>query len=373
MNFKRGSVSALAMVAALSLTLSACGGEESSEAAGGSAGGGSGVQCDGKLQLKGSGSTAQANAMTVFKNTFAQDCDGANVDYSGNGSGQGITEFTSGLTNFGGSDSPLNADQAKKAEEKCGAPALNLPLVFGPIAVAYKLPGDVSVNLSAPNLAKIFSGAITKWNAPEIAAENNGTALPDLPITVVFRSDESGTTENFQKYLASAAPAEWSADKKGKAFKGGTGQGASGNAAVAATVNKAEGTITYAEWSFAKAQKLQVANIITSAGPEAVKLSNESVGKTIESAKFKTPGSKDLVIDTEGFYKPSAAGAYPIVLATYEIVCSKYSDAEVGKGLKTFLKVAASKQAQDQLEGQGYAPIPESFRTTLNESIDSIQ
>lgn len=96
-------------------------------------------------------------------------------------------------------------------------------------------------------------------------------------------------------------------------------------------------------------------------------------GKTIESAKFKTPGSKDLVIDTEGFYKPSAAGAYPIVLATYEIVCSKYSDAEVGKGLKTFLKVAASKQAQDQLEGQGYAPIPESFRTTLNESIDSIQ
>ncbi|BDH59060.1 phosphate ABC transporter substrate-binding protein PstS [Tsukamurella sp. PLM1] len=372
MNFKRGSSVAVAAVAALSLTLSACGSEESADASSSGAAGGSGVQCDGKLQLKGSGSTAQANAMTVFKNAFAQDCDGANVDYSGNGSGQGITEFTSGLTNFGGSDSPLNADQAKKAEEECGAPALNLPLVFGPIAVSYKL-GDLSLNLSAPTLAKIFSGVVTKWNAPEIAAENPGTALPDTAITVVFRSDESGTTENFQKYLASAAPAEWSADKKGKSFKGGTGQGASGNAAVAATVNKAEGTITYAEWSFAKAQKLQVANIITSAGPEAVKLSNESVGKTIESAKFKTPGSKDLVIDTEGFYKPTATGAYPIVLATYEIVCSKYSDAEVGKGLKTFLKVAASKPAQDQLAGQGYAPIPESFRTTLNASIDSIQ
>ncbi len=375
MNFKRGSVTALAMAAALSLTLTACGGEESDGAAGSSAaGGGSGVKCDGKLQLKGSGSTAQANAMTVFKNTFAQDCSGANVDYSGNGSGQGITEFTSGLTNFGGSDSPLNADQAKKAEEKCGAPALNLPLVFGPIAVAYKLPDNTQVNLSAPTLAKIFSGKITKWNAPEIADENKGTALPDLPITVVFRSDESGTTENFQKYLGSAAPAEWDAnEKKGKSFKGGTGQGASGNAAVAATVNKAEGTITYAEWSFAKAQKLQVANIITSAGPEAVKLSSESVAKTIESAKFKTPGSKDLVIDTAGFYKPTTAGAYPIVLATYEIVCSKYADAEVAKGLKTFLKVAASKQAQDQLTNQGYAPIPDSFRTTLTESIDSIQ
>ncbi|WP_371190633.1 phosphate ABC transporter substrate-binding protein PstS [Tsukamurella sp. 1534] len=371
---KRGSIVAVATVAALSLSLSACGSEESSGASGSSgAAGGSGVQCDGKLQLKGSGSTAQANAMTVFKNAFSEDCDGANVDYTGGGSGQGITEFTSGITNFGGSDSPLKEDQAKKAEEQCGAPALNLPLVFGPIAVAYKLPDNQQVNLSAPTLAKIFSGAITKWNAPEIAAENNGTALPDLPVTVVFRSDESGTTENFQKYLGSAAPAEWSKDKSGKAFKGGVGQGASGNSQVAATVNKAPGTVTYTEWSFAKAQKLQIANIITSAGPDPVKLSAETVAKTIETAKFKTPGSKDLVIDTEGFYKPSAAGAYPIVLATYEIVCSKYKDAEVAKGLKTFLKVAASQPAQDQLGDQGYAPIPESFRATLNQSIDSIQ
>ncbi|MET9329417.1 phosphate ABC transporter substrate-binding protein PstS [Tsukamurella sp. NPDC003166] len=376
MNFKRGSITAVAAVAALSLTLSACGSEESSSAAGSSSAGGTGVQCDGKLQLKGSGSTAQANAMTVFKNAFGQDCGGsANVDYTGSGSGQGITEFTSGLTNFAGSDSALKPEEAKKAEDKCGSPALNLPMVFGPIAVAYKLPGDVSVNLSAPTIAKIFSGKITKWNAPEIEAENRGTALPDLPITVVFRSDPSGTTENFQKYLASAAPAEWSADKTGKEFKGGVAGagGASGNSQVAATVNKAEGTVTYTEWSFAKAQKLQVANIITSAGPEAVKLSADSVAKTIEAAKFKTPGSKDLIIDTAGFYKPTAAGAYPIVLATYEIVCSKYADAEVAKGVKSFLKVAASKATQDRLADQGYAPIPDSFRTTLNASIDSIQ
>ncbi|KXO98812.1 phosphate-binding protein [Tsukamurella pseudospumae] len=371
-NFKRGSVTALAAVAALSLTLSACGSEEASSAGGSSSAGGAGVQCDGKLQLKGSGSTAQANAMTVFKNAFGQDCSSSNVDYSGNGSGQGITEFTSGLTNFAGSDSPLNADQAKKAEDKCGSPALNLPLVFGPIAVAYKLDG-VTLNLSAPTLAKIFTGKITKWNAPEIAAENKGAALPDKDITVVFRSDESGTTENFQKYLAAAAPEDWAADKSGKAFKGGVGQGASGNSQVAATVNKADGTVTYTEWSFAKAQKLQIANIITSAGPEAVTLSAESVGKTIAAAKFKTPGSKDLVLDTAGFYKPTTAGAYPIVLATYEIVCSKNSDPELAKGLKTFLKVAASKSTQDQLADKGYAPIPDSFRTTLNESIDSIQ
>ncbi|GAA4383041.1 phosphate ABC transporter substrate-binding protein PstS [Tsukamurella soli] len=374
MTIKRGPVVAVAAVAALTVSLAACGSDNnsaSSSGASGSAGAASGVKCDGKLDLKASGSTAQANAMTVFKNAFAQDCNGANVDYTGNGSGQGITDFTSGVTNFGGSDSPLTPDQEKAASEKCGSDAYNLPLVFGPIAVAYRLPGDVQISLSAPTIAKIFTGKITKWNAPEIAAENKGVALPDLPITVVFRSDQSGTTDNFQKYLSSAAPADWTKGA-GKTFNGGTGQGANGNPQVAATVNKAEGAITYTEWSFAQAQKLKTADIITSAGPTPVALDSDSVAKTIANAKFQMPGAKNLVLDTTAFYKPTTAGAYPIVLATYEIVCSKYSDAQVGAGVKTFLSVAANSAVQSQLTGEGYAPIPDSFRTTLQASIDSI-
>ncbi|MDF0528435.1 phosphate ABC transporter substrate-binding protein PstS [Tsukamurella sp. 8F] len=376
MNFKRGPLAAsIAAAAALTVALTACGSDNnasSGTSGGASASGGSNVSCEGKLNLKASGSTAQANAMTVFKNAFAQDCDGANVDYTGNGSGQGITDFTGGVTNFGGSDSPLTDAQHAAAEKKCASPALDLPLVFGPIAVAYRLPGDVQVNLSAATIAKIFTGKITKWNAPEIAAENKGTSLPDLPITVVFRSDESGTTDNFQKYLSSAAPQDWTKGA-GKTFVGGAGQGANGNPQVAATVKKAEGAITYAEWSFAKAQGLKTANVITSAGPDAVALNNDSVAKTIAAAKFKKPGDKDLTLDTTAFYKPTTAGAYPIVLATYEVVCSKYQDADVAKGIKTFLKIASSESVQSQLSGEGYAPIPESFRNTLQSSIDSIQ
>lgn len=370
MNFKRGSIAAVAAAASLALTLSGCGSDDNSTAAGG-AGTKSGVECAGDLQLKASGSTAQANAMTVFKNNLAADCPGANVNYTGNGSGQGISEFSAGLTDFGGSDSPLTAEQAVKAAERCDSPALNLPMVFGPIAVAYRLPGDLQVSLSGPTLAKIFSGKITNWNDPQIGAENAGTALPDLPITVVFRSDESGTTDNFQKYLAAAAPAEWTVGA-GKAFKGDTGQGANGNAQVAATVKKADGAVTYTEWSFAKAQDLQVADIITSAGPQPVALNAATVGKTIAGAKFTNPGSTDLILDTSAFYRPTTTGAYPIVLATYEVVCSKYADAEVGAGVATFLKVAANEASQSRLEDSGYAPIPDSFRDTLLKSIDSI-
>jgi phosphate transport system substrate-binding protein len=373
---ERGSIAALTVAVALSLSLSACGSDDNSGSLNAGGGGATpskaaGVACEGELQLKASGSTAQANAMTVFKNNFAASCPGANVDYTANGSGQGISEFLAGLTDFAGSDSPLSADQAKKAADKCGSPALNLPVVFGPIAVAYKLPGGLRINLSAPTVAKIFTGGITKWNAPEIAAENRGASLPDLPITVVFRADESGTTDNFQKYLAAAAPQDWT-HGAGKAFKGGTGQGANGNPQVAATVNKADGAITYAEWSFAEAQHLQVANIITTAGPTPVKLDADAVGRTIAGARFTTPGSADLVLDTTAFYRPTAEGAYPIVLAGYQVVCSKYADPQVGAAVRTFLGVAANEASQGQLPETGYAPIPDAFRTTLLRSIDSI-
>ena len=97
------------------------------------------------------------------------------------------------------------------------------------------------------------------------------------------------------------------------------------------------------------------------------------MGKTIDGATLKNPGSNNLVLDTSSFYKPSVAGAYPIVLATYEIVCSNYSDDATGQAVKSFLKVAASTDVQSSLEAEGYIPIPEGFSTQLNTAIDSIQ
>ena len=260
------------------------------------------------------------------------------MNYTANGSGAGISEFIGGQTDFGGSDSPLNRGEYANATQRCGSPTWNLPMVFGPIAIAYNVKGMTSLNLNGPVAAQIFNGQITMWNDAAIGLLNLGVTLPAEPIRVVFRSDESGTTDNFQKYLDTASAGTWGF-AAGKKFNGGVGEGARGNDGAAAAVKSTEGSITYIEWSFAQAQHLNMAKVVTTAGPEPVAISPESVGKTISSAWFIRKGN-DLALDTISFYRPNQTGSYPIVLATYEIVCSKYHDSQVGTAVKAFLQSA---------------------------------
>ncbi len=151
--------------------------------------------------------------------------------------GAGVTQFIAGQVDFAGSDSPLSKDQVDPAAKRCqGNPAWNLPLVFGPpVALGYNLPGVDKLVINADVLAKIFTGAITNWNDPAIAALNSGVSLPDQKITPIYRSDSSGTTDNFQKYLAAAAPQTWSKGA-GKEFQGGAGEGAQKSAGVVQAV-----------------------------------------------------------------------------------------------------------------------------------------
>ncbi|OJZ75960.1 phosphate ABC transporter substrate-binding protein PstS [Mycobacterium paraffinicum] len=327
------------------------------------------VSCGGAKSLKASGSTAQANAMTRFIKAFEQACPGWTLNYTPNGSGAGIGEFTGNQTDFAGSDSPLAPIEYFAARQRCGSPAWNLPVVFGPIAISYNVKGVTSLNLDGPTTAKVFKGAITTWNDPAIASLNPGVAFPDEPIRVIFRSDQSGTTDNFQKYLDSAANGVWDRGI-GKTFNGGVGEGVRGNDGTSAAVKATEGAITYDEWSFAQAQKLNMAKIITSAGPDAVAISADSVGKTIAGADFTEEGN-DLVVDTFSFYKPAQAGSYPIVLATYEIVCSKYPDHQVAAAVKAFLQSTIGA-GQNGLADNGYIPVPESFKSRLSAAIDAI-
>lgn len=329
-----------------------------------------GVECEGKPNLNASGSSAQNNAMTIFANSYSTSCEGKTVDYNSNGSGAGVKEFIGGQTDFGGSDSPLKENEYAPAQERCESEAWNLPAVFGPIAVAYNLDG-VELKLSGPTIAKIFNGGITKWNDPAIAAENEGAELPDQPITVIFRSDESGTTDNFQKYLKAASDGAWT-QEAGKTFNGGIGEGAKGNEGVSGAIGQTPGTITYTEWSYAKNQGLGMVKVITPADAAGVELTAATAGKTIDSAKLKNEGTNDLVIDTSSFYVPEAAGAYPIILPTYEIVCSKYKDPETAAAVKTFLNVAVSEEVQGELEGEGYIPVPDAFREKLTTAISEI-
>jgi phosphate transport system substrate-binding protein len=366
LNLNRSGTALIALIATGAVVLAGCGNDNN--ASGGSGGSGN-VSCGGKKSLKASGSTAQQNAMTRFVKAFEQACPGQTLNYTGNGSGAGIKEFVGKQTDFGGSDSPLKQEEYASAQDRCGSPALNLPVVFGPIAITYHVSGVNALNLDGPTAAKIFNGAITTWNDPAIVALNPGTSLPAEPIHVVFRSEESGTSDNFQKYLDAASNGAWGKGS-GKTFKGGVGEGAKGNDGTAAAVKANEGAITYNEWSFAKAQGLAMANIVTSAGPEAVSISADSVGKTIAGAKLSGQGN-DLVIDTSSFYKPSQAGSYPIVLATYEIVCSKYPDSDVGTAVKAFLQSTIGA-GQNGLADNGYIPIPDSFNTRLSKAVNSI-
>jgi phosphate ABC transporter phosphate-binding protein len=368
------SGAALSLLAASALVISACGSNTNSSSSGAGATSGASaaqISCGGKKTLKASGSTAQANAMTRFVNAFEQACSGQTLNYTANGSGAGVSEFTGNQTDFGGSDSPLNQAKGEydAAQKRCGSPAWNLPTVFGPIAITYNVSGVSSLNLDGPSAAKIFNGQITAWDDPALKALNPNTNLPATPIHVVFRSDQSGTTDNFQQYLDGASNGAWGKGA-GKTFNGGVGEGAKGNDGTSAAIKGTDGSITYNEWSFAQAQKLNMANIVTSAGPDPVSITADSVGKTIGGATVKGQGN-DLVLDTSSFYKPSQPGAYPIVLATYEIVCSKYPDAATGTAVKAFLQ-AAIGPGQNGLADNGYIPIPDAFKPKLSTAVNAI-
>lgn len=361
---------AVGVLAAGALVLSACGNDDNVTGGGATTGQASAkVDCGGKKTLKASGSTAQANAMTRFVNVFEQACPGQTLNYTANGSGAGISEFNGNQTDFGGSDVPLSKDEAAAAQRRCGSPAWNLPVVFGPIAVTYNLNSVSSLNLDGPTLAKIFNGSITQWNNPAIQALNRDCTLPGERIHVVFRSDESGTTDNFQRYLQAASNGAWGKGA-GKSFQGGVGEGARGNDGTSAAAKNTPGSITYNEWSFAQAQHLTMANIVTSAGGDPVAITIDSVGQTIAGATISGVGN-DLVLDTDSFYRPKRPGSYPIVLATYEIVCSKYPDSQVGTAVKAFLQSTIGA-GQSGLGDNGYIPIPDEFKSRLSTAVNAI-
>ncbi len=366
------SGAALSMLAAGTLLLSACGSDNNtgSTATSGSDSGTSSASadCGGKNSITAEGSTAQQNAVALFNQVWGQVCQGKNLSYNPTGSGAGREQFVAGNVDFAGSDSAIKEDQAQQAAERCGGnPAWNLPLVFGPIAMAYNVEGVDGLVLNGDTLAKIFQGQISTWNDPAIAALNEGKTLPDTAITPIFRSDSSGTTDNFQKYLDAASAGAWTKGD-GSEFQGGAGEGAQKSAGVAQAVQATPGAIGYVEKGFADQAGIPYAQIDNGSG--AVELTDESAGKAIDAAKFAAEGN-DLTLDLASLYGTQEPGAYPLVLATYEVVCSDGYDAETAAAVKSFLTVAAN-DGQAGLSSAGYVPLPEKFKERLLTSIEAI-
>jgi phosphate transport system substrate-binding protein len=193
--------------------------------------------------------------------------------------------------------------------------------------------------------------------------------LPSTPIHVFFRSDQSADTSNFEQYLDAAGNGAWGKGV-GQAFGGGVGDGAAGDNGTSAAVQSTDGSITYNEWSFGVGRQLNMAQIITSAGPDAVSITTDTVAKTIAGARITGQGN-DLVVDTSSFYKPTQPGAYPIVEATYEIVCSKYPDSATGAAVKAFMQ-AAIGPGQVGLDQYGSIPLPSAFQSRVAAAVNAI-
>ena len=361
------TLSSVALVGALALT--GCGSDNNTgtSASGGSSDCGSGT-------LNAEGSTAQKNAIDEAVSSFQSTCSGAKVNYNPTGSGAGIKQFNAGQVDFAGSDSALSTDnvdgvvEADAAKKRCGGnEAWDLPMVAGPIAVSYNLDGVSSLTLTPTVATQIFLGKIKTWNDPAIAKINSGAKLPSTPIKVFYRSDESGTTQNFEKYLQGAAGSAWTGGDPSKVWAGTVGEGREKSSGVAEAVKSTPGAISYVEWSYARDNKLGISKIDNGGG--AVELTGESAGKALTAASPDGTGN-DLRLKLN--YTTKEAGTYPIVLVTYEVVCSKGLAADKTALVKSFLTHLVSADNQTALEGIGYAPLPAELQTKVAAAVKAI-
>lgn len=327
------------------------------------------IDCAGSGELLASGSSAQKNAIDQWVNAYQSACPEVTVNYKATGSGAGIQEFLQGKTGFAGSDSALKPEEVQQSKKVCadGGQAIDLPMLGGPIAVGYNVEGVDDLVLDAGTMARIFNGKTTSWDDPAIQRLNPDADLPGTTIQPVSRSDESGTTENFTNYLATAAPGAWPHEPDKKWPVQG-GQAAAGSSGVSAQVDQTDGAISYFELSYAKANDIDTVVLDTGAG-DPVRATSENASRAIASAKVVGKG-EDLALELD--YTTEEEGAYPITLVTYEIVCDTGNKKESLKKVKSFLGYTASEAGQRNLTALGYAPLPEEIARQVRSAVGSL-
>ncbi len=296
--------------------------------------------------ITGSGSTAQKGAMDAWRAEFQRIHPEFRVDYRANGSGAGIRDFIAGATAFAGSDIRMPPRDQERADRRCGGRALHLPMVIGPVALAYNLPSVPDLRLSPATLTGIFTGRITRWDAKEIRADNPGVRMPDARVRPVHRAGDSGTTHNFTAFLR--ATGRWP-DEPSMVWRG-AGRPIGGSDGIVQVVQYSEGSIGYVEYGYASNARLRIAKIRNASG-RFVELSPESATLAMEGAKVVNTENGPIV---EFDYRTRIPGAYPIVMITYEVTCQGDADPLV----QTFLSYTAGDAGQSYLALYGYAPLP---------------
>jgi phosphate transport system substrate-binding protein len=351
---RRITAGAIAIVAAL--VVAACGSSSSSSSSGAASSSSASSSSGGSATVNGAGSTFAAPIYQQWGSTLKGQ--GLTVNYNPVGSGAGVAALQAATAGFAGDDSPIKASEVKGMK----GPILQFPVAFGSITVSYNLPGVKSgLKLDGPTLANIYLGKIKSWNDPAIKALNPGVNLPSTAITVVHRSDSSGTTDGFTRFLAAVSPTWDSQVGHGKDVKWPIGTGAAKNSGVAAAVKQTQGGVGYVEQAYALENGFTYAAVKNKSGNYILPtISNTSAA----AAGVAVP--PDLGLSTINSPAPQA---YPIASQTFIDV---YADpckngnlsSSTSSGLKKFLTYAFGSGQQTLGSGSSqlpYAPLPSSL------------
>lgn len=355
---------AVSLTAVLALSACSAGNEDDSSSDSSSSGGLSGT-------LNGAGSSAQEAAVGAWQKGFQEANPGVTVNYDPSGSSAGREQFIAGGVEFAGSDSYLSDEELTAAEKQCGGPAIEYPVYVSPIAVIYNLEGVDSLQLSPEVLGSIFSGDITSWDDPQIAADNPDADLPSEKITPVHRSDGSGTTANFTDYLDQASNGTWTYGSVDEwPVKGsGAGEGAEGTSGVVAAVQNGAGTIGYADES----QAGDLGQAAVKVGDAYNTPSAEGAATTLDESTQVEGRDSETDIAIEVNRTTTAEGAYPIILVSYQMVCSTYSSQDTVDLVKGFGEYVVSEDGQNAAaSAAGSAPITDTLRSQAQSALDTI-
>ena len=318
--------------------LASCGKKKEEGATGTNAGGGA--------TINGSGSTFQKTFQEVAIEGYTKTHPGTKINYGGGGSGKGRQDFADMVTDYGCSDGTFKDEEKAKIK---GGEFVYVPILLGAATLSYNLAGVDKLQLSAETIAKIFQREIKKWDDPAIAADNPNVKLPATDIIVAHRSDGSGTTQNFTKYLDKAAGGAWKLKSGSTVEWPSDTQAGNGNSGVAQIVKSTAGAIGYVDLPDAKASGLKYASV------------KNAAGKYIEPsvASAQAAGEKLEVKDDATFDPINAAGdaAYPITMPTWCMAYVKAADATKGAAVKAYFQYMVT-DGQKLLAEIDYAALP---------------
>ena len=272
---------------------------------------------------------------------------GAQLNYQAIGSGGGVKQITAKTVDFGATDDPMSGEDLQKNN------LLQFPAVIGGVVAIFNLPGIAAnqLTLNGPVLADIFRGTIKTWNDPAIAKLNPSAKLPDTAITLVYRSDSSGTTAVFTDYLAQVSPAFRASPGEGKTVNWPAGVGGRGNAGVAANVSKIAGSIGYVEYAFAKQNKMSYASMVNRDG-RVVRADDATFAAAAARADWKSaPGFGANLNNQPG------AEAWPITSASFILMHRTAGDAARSAEALKFFRWALNN-GQKLAVDLDYVPLP---------------